>query len=164
MRPGQRATVRLEAFPELRLTGKVTRVGTLARTSADRPFDDKRFDLIVELDEADAELRPEMTARADILLGERPGVLLVPINAVFDQQGPVCHVVGPAGFETRRVRLGESSDADVEVIGGLREGERVSLVDTTGANVPVQPASDKGASKAGASKNRDGSASPLAPR
>ena len=75
VRPGQTAAVRIEAFPDLRLTGKVTRVGTLARASADRPLDDKRFDLIVELDATTAELRPEMTARADILVGTRSDVL-----------------------------------------------------------------------------------------
>lgn len=118
----------------MRLTGRVTRVGTLARASADHPFDDKRFNLVVELDETNAELRPEMTARADILLGNRPGVLLVPVNAVFDCQGvTVCHVVGRSGVETRQVQLGESSDLDVEVVAGLREGDRVAITDAVAA-------------------------------
>ncbi len=41
-------TIRVEAFPELKLTGKVTRVGTLASSSVNRPFDDKRFDLVID--------------------------------------------------------------------------------------------------------------------
>ena len=40
---GQRATVRIEAFPDRKLAGTVARVGTLARASADRPFDEKRL-------------------------------------------------------------------------------------------------------------------------
>lgn len=138
VRPGQAAAVRLEAFPDMRLAGKVTRVGTLARSSADHPFDEKRFDLIIELDEAKPELRPEMTARADIALGDRPGVLLVPVNAVFERQGlTVCHVVGRGEVEARQVQLGESSDVDVEVIAGLREGERVSIADAATAGRPA---------------------------
>jgi multidrug efflux pump subunit AcrA (membrane-fusion protein) len=139
IREGQSATIHLEAFPDLRLTGKVTRVGTLARSSADRPFDEKRFDLIVELNPTDADVKPEMTARVDILLGDRPGVLLVPVNAVFEHQGlPVCHVVGPSGLETRPVQLGESNGVDVEVVGGLRDGERVTLTDVKSpATVPT---------------------------
>jgi multidrug efflux pump subunit AcrA (membrane-fusion protein) len=163
VQPGQMAAVRLEAFPALRLTGKVTRVGTLARSSVDRPFDEKRFDLIVELDESNAELRPEMTARADIVLGDRPGVLLVPVNAVFERQGVlVCHVLGASGLETRQVQLGESSDVDVEVIAGLREGERVSITDDPGARRPagISPP-PPGAQKGGRS---DRNPSPLAPR
>lgn len=141
---GQTAAIRLEAFPDLRLTGKVIRIGTLAR-SDDRPIDDKRFDVTVEVDATNAELRPEMTARADILTGERLDVLLLPVNAVFDRQGsPVTHVVTRTGVDTRPVQLGESSATDVEVVAGLQEGERVALMDT-GAPAAATPgaSSDK---------------------
>src|SRR4030095_2623424 len=57
--PSQAAAVRVEAFPDLRLTGKVARVGTLARAFADRPFEDKRLDLIIHLDPTHAALRPQ---------------------------------------------------------------------------------------------------------
>ena len=50
VRPGQRAAIRVEAFPALQFHGTVTRVGTLARPAPDRPFDDKRFDLHIELE------------------------------------------------------------------------------------------------------------------
>ncbi len=130
VRPGQPATVRVEAFPDLRLTGKVSRVGTLASASATRPFDEKRFDLIVELDATNAELRPEMSARADIIVGSRQNVLLVPVTAVFKTQSSfVAYVVSRGGMEPRPVDLGESNDRVVEVVGGLREGDRVSLTE-----------------------------------
>lgn len=163
VKPGQAATIRLEAFPALRLTGKVTRVGTLARASVDRPFDEKRFDLIVELDETNAEVRPEMTARADIQLGDRPDVLLVPINAVFDRQGVlVSHVIDRSGVETRPVQLGESSDVEVEVVAGLQEGERVSLVDIPGNGSSASTPARSG-DKTAAPKD-DRSRGPIAPR
>jgi multidrug efflux pump subunit AcrA (membrane-fusion protein) len=134
---GQSATVLLEAFPGLRLAGHVTRVGTLARSSAERPLDDKRFDLIVELDASPAELRPEMTARVDVLLGERRDVLLLPVNAVFERQGQrVCHVLGPNGTEAVAVQLGESNDLFVEVTSGVREGDRVALTDVASSTPP----------------------------
>jgi HlyD family secretion protein len=136
LQAGMRATVFLEAFPGLRLTGQVTRVGTLARTSVERPLDDKRFDLIVELDPARNDLRPEMTARADVSLGERSNVLLIPVNAVFERDSvTVAHVLRPLGAETRAIQLGESDDAVVEVVAGLEEGERVALTDITGTPV-----------------------------
>ena len=164
VRAGQPAAIRVEAFPDLRLTGKVTRVGTLARASADRPFEEKRFDLIVEIDATDADLRPEMTARADIVVRTRSDVLLVPVNAVFDRQGTmVCHVVRPLGIETRQVELGESNDVVVEVVAGLGEGDQVMLTDPGNAATPA-------ASRAGAGPRADragsgrGSANVLQPR
>jgi multidrug resistance efflux pump len=128
VKPGQAAEVQVEAFPDLKLTGKVTRVGTLASTSVTRPFDDKRFDLIITLDPTDAELRPEMTIRADVIVGSRSDVLMVPVTAVFNHQGSrVVYVTGAGRSEMRRVDLGESNDRMVEIVAGLREGERVSL-------------------------------------
>ena len=145
VRPSQPAAIRVEAFPDLRLTGRVTRVGSLARASADRPFEDKRFDLVVELDPTDADLRPEMTARADIVVGTRTAVLVVPVNAVFEQQDSmVCHVVRPLGIETRRVELGESNDAIVEVTSGLNDGDQVMLTDPGRAATSAPPAAGAG--------------------
>jgi biotin carboxyl carrier protein len=136
VQPGQPATVRLDAYPDLRLTGKVSRVGTVARSSFDRPFEDKRFDLIVDLDPTDADIRPEMTARVDVLIGELEDRLLLPVNAVFEREGvSVVHVVGLLGVETRPVQLGESNDLYVEVVSGLEPAERVSLVERTGGEV-----------------------------
>jgi HlyD family secretion protein len=162
VRPSQPAAVRVEAFPDLRLTGMVARVGTLARASADRPFDDKRFDLIIDLETTNADLRPEMTARADIVVGAKSEVLLVPVNAVFEQQGSmVCHVVRPFGIETRTVELGESDATMVEVVSGLAEGDRVTLTDpgraatpATAPNGAASPRRDRAQAKPGAPAER----------
>src|SRR5688572_437374 len=128
VKTGQPAEIRVEAFPDVTLSGQVTRIGTLASTSATRPFDDKRFDLIITLDPTTVDLRPEMTIRADVIVGSRTGVLLIPVTAVFNNQGTrVVYVVSATGTESRPVDLGESNDRQVEIVAGLREGERVSL-------------------------------------
>jgi RND family efflux transporter MFP subunit len=133
---GQAATVRLEAYPALRLSGKVTQIGTLAR-SDDRPADDKRFDVTVELDHTADELRPEMTARVDVVTARRADALLVPVNAVFDRDGQsVSLVVTDGGVEARPVRLGPASEDIVEIITGLSEGDRVALVDSGTSTAP----------------------------
>jgi HlyD family secretion protein len=130
VKAGQAATLRVEAFPDLKLTGQVTRVGALASTSAARPFDDKRFDLIITLDPTTAELRPEMTIRADVIVGAKKDVLLVPVTAIFNKDGRhVAYVEGLTGPETRTVEIGESNDQMVEVLTGLREGDRVGLTE-----------------------------------
>lgn len=139
VRAGQNAEVRVEAFPDLTLTGKVTRVGTLASASPTRPFDDKRFDLIITLDPTNADLRPEMSIRADVIVDTRQNVLMVPVTAVFNNQGArVVYVSGATGTEMRRVDVGESNDRMVEIVAGLQEGDRVSLLPpaTTTTNTP----------------------------
>jgi multidrug efflux pump subunit AcrA (membrane-fusion protein) len=130
VRVGQDAIVRVEAFPDLRLKAVVTRVGVLARAAPDRSADDKRFEVVVELERSVPDLRPEMTARADIVTASRSNVLLAPVTAVFDDGGAtVAHVVGRFGVETVPVVIGESDDAQVEIVQGVREGDRLMLVD-----------------------------------
>ena len=133
---GQPAAVRLEAFPNRRLTGKVSRVGTLASVSVDRPFDDKRFDLIIELDESEADLRPEMTGRADIVVGRKDDALLLPVTGLFEKQGHlVAYVESRSGVEMRYVEIGESNNEFAEVLRGLSANERVRLTDPMAVQV-----------------------------
>lgn len=140
VKTGQPAEVRVEAFPDLKLTGRVTRVGTLASSSVNRPFDDKRFDLVITLDPTTADLRPEMTIRADVIVGSRTNVLMVPVTAVFNNQGTrVVYVTGATGTEMRPVDLGESNDRMVEIVAGVREGERVSLSAPPAASTAMLP-------------------------
>jgi multidrug resistance efflux pump len=130
VRPGQVARVRLEAFPDLRLTGRVAAVGTMASAASDRPLDEKRFDLFIELDKPGVDLRPEMTARADIVVADRHDVLLIPVRAVTSDAGAlVARVLGRSGVETRRLELGAASERFVEVLRGVAEHERVLLSD-----------------------------------
>jgi multidrug resistance efflux pump len=144
VKPGQTAVVRLEAYPALRLTGRVVRVGTLASSSINRPLEDKRFDLVIEIDPTDAELRPEMTARADVLVGTRRSVLLMPVNAVFEQEGRlVANTLTRTGIEARVVTLGESNDHWVEIADGLDEGDRVLLSSIGAAPTAAAPALER---------------------
>ena len=129
VRSGQPVTVRLEAFPDLRLSGRVLAIGVLARTARDGAVESKRFDITVELDPADAELRPEMTARVDIRVGERRDVVRLPVNALFERDGlTLVNVRRGRRVEVRQVELGEQSPRFVEVLAGVAEGERVMLV------------------------------------
>jgi multidrug resistance efflux pump len=161
-RAGQSAVIRLDAYPDLRLAGKVSRVGTLARASADRPFEEKRFDLVVDVDSTAAELRPEMSARVDVLAGERRNVLLLPVNAVFEKEGIlVAYVVKMFGIEARQVEVGESNELEVEIVAGLREDERVTLLPPPGS-VAAEPAAAR-EGDGGATGLRDANA-PLAIR
>ncbi len=138
VRPGQGAVVVLEAFRDRRYLAHVSRVGTLAQDSTGPPFEGRRFELVLELDSADDDLRPDMTARVDVLLEERPDVLLIPLNAIFERNGlPVAHVAGPLGIETRPIRLGAAGELNVEVLEGLAEAEQVELTDVLD-NAPTQ--------------------------
>ena len=142
VRPGQAATVRLEAFPDLELSGRVATIGVLARTTREQMAEVKRFDVTVELDPTAAELRPEMTARVDIRVGARRAVVRLPVSALFDRDGLTLVDVWNGGrLEARQVELGEQNQRFVEVVAGVEEGERVMLVGEPGPSDASRAAS-----------------------
>lgn len=135
----QKVTVRVEAYPDLRLTGKVTLIGTLAQEERERRGP-KSFGVTIEVNESEPRLRPGMSARVEIEVEERERALHVPLDAVFDRGGRhVCFVVHGRGLQAQEVVLGPSNQDFVVVEKGLRKGDRVALRD------PEEPASGFGA-------------------
>ena len=124
--PGQKARIRMDAFPEMELKGKVTTVGTVLRTKRwDTPI--KVIDAVIEFDRKGGKLLPGMTGTALIEVARIQDVLLVPVKAVREIQGrAVALVEGANGnVEERPVRVGGRSSELIEIKEGLKEGEKV---------------------------------------
>lgn len=135
----QNVQVRVAAYPDLRLTGRVSLVGTLAQEDTQRRGG-KYFGITVEISERDERLRPGMTATVEIQVENRPNVLFVPIQSVFERNGRrVVYVQGLGGFRMREVVVG-SANRDVAVIErGLSAGELVALSDPNPAGAVRDP-------------------------
>ena len=134
----QKVSVRVQAYPDLALSGQVTLVGTLAQEEKERRGT-KFFGVTVQVKESDGRLRPGMSARVEIQVEERPQALFVPLEAVFERDGrQVCYVWQRGGFRPRPVVLGPSNRDFVVVHKGLAKGDRVALRD------PGAPPSDFG--------------------
>src|SRR5207344_3022217 len=80
----QQVRVRVEAYPDLHLTGAVTLVGTLAQEEKERRGA-KFFGVTIQVNESEPRLRPGMTARVEIQVQERAKALYVPLDAVFEK-------------------------------------------------------------------------------
>ena len=127
---GQKVTLRLEARPDLDLFGKVKTLGHTVRQKSWRT-PGKGYKVQVALDQTDPTvMRPAMRFRGDIETGRIPGLLLVPRDAVFlRDRGPTVWVRRALRWEERPVRLGRSNRRQIEIVDGLREGDRVSPTD-----------------------------------
>lgn len=135
----QKVDVRVEAYPDLRLTGTVALVGTLAQEERERRGG-KFFGVTVEVNESDPRLRPGMTARVEIMAEGRAHALFVPLEAVVQRDGrSICYVRERFGVRPREVVLGPSNQDFVVVEKGLEPGEEVLLRD------PEAPRSELGA-------------------
>lgn len=154
VKPGVAARIRLEAWPELALTGTVEEVSGVAKELRDREGNNtgvRAFDGTIALDSQDPRLRPGMTARVELVLDRRAGVLVVPVAAVL-REGDKAFVMLASG-EKRAVTV-DASSADLAVISsGIEAGDRVQVVARRPTEAPApdedeppeQPAPPEGA-------------------
>jgi HlyD family secretion protein len=128
----QQVSIRVAAYPELRLTGKVSLVGTLAQEERER-HGAKFFAVSISINESEPRLRPGMSARVEIEVDERPRALYVPLEAVFEREGRSLVFLAGRHPRPREVVLGPSNSDFVVIERGLARGERVLLRDPEAA-------------------------------
>jgi len=76
----------------------------------------------------DPRLRPGMSASAEIIIEREPNALLIPSRASFLQKGkPAVYVQKGQDFSVRLIQVGRRNEEDLVVLGGLKEGELVTL-------------------------------------
>lgn len=115
---GQRATVTLEALPNVSFAGKVVEIGASALPVSGSGAAAREFRVVVRLASNEAGLRPGLTCDAEIVTSERPNVLTVPLQSVVLRPGE------PGGADRSgvfAVRNGVARFVPVDsgVIGGL---------------------------------------------
>ncbi len=127
---GMPATVELDAFSELELTGAVEKVNEYPLPSGWWAGNVKEYEAIIKINSLPEglELRPGMTAKVSIRVEQRDDVLMLPVEAVFEHEGKhYCVLSKDRGLEARQVVIGSTNDKEVVVEQGLSEGEQVVL-------------------------------------
>lgn len=127
---GQRGKIRVDAYPDAVVSGDLTFIGALATTTDDREGQEKFFQIVFTLNQEDKRFRPGMTCQVEIVSRSLENVLTVPLQAIFHDRGTDYCFVRSAlvGYERRNVVVGAQNEDFVQVVSGLSERERVSLV------------------------------------
>ncbi|WP_323121290.1 efflux RND transporter periplasmic adaptor subunit [Burkholderia alba] len=91
------------------------------------------YNALFEVPNADHRLRISMTAQVNVLLGTARNALNIPVAALGTKDKDGTYPVRVLGAEnkvdTRKVRTGINNSVKVEVLSGLKEGERVIIGD-----------------------------------
>jgi len=121
VREGQIADVVVEAYADRTFQGKIWRISPTVDQS-------KRTFLVEALIQNPAgELKAGSYAKARVKTSKFEQIKLVPFRAVNYVLGSYkAYVINGDSVEAREVKLGDRFEQDVEVIEGVREGERVA--------------------------------------
>jgi cobalt-zinc-cadmium efflux system membrane fusion protein len=118
---GQEATLRVLAFPEEAFTGTVVLLGHEIETKT------RTLEVRILMENTSGKLKPGMFADVEIVTHVLNGVLLIPDDALqtLEDQQVVFVTADGGAFTKRTVRVGREQNGRVEIVDGLRDGERV---------------------------------------
>ncbi len=133
---GQEVEIGLDAFPDKKFTGKVTKVANVGQK---RPNSDaKVFEVIIQINESDESLRPSMTTSNAIIAEQLDEVVYVPLEAINVESDSINYVYLKSGVK-QEVIMGMANANDVVIEKGVNEGDRVYLsTPNWGANLAVR--------------------------
>lgn len=125
---GQPARIVVESFRDRKFNGKVYKISPLGVEKENVTT----FEVQVSIANPGRELKANMSANAEIILEEKPNVLLVPEAAVIYDKQRSASVEQPdetaeKGRRKVAVKLGISNGVKTELVSGLSEGQKVIL-------------------------------------
>lgn len=138
---GHGAEVRVDAFPDRIILGKVTEIGSSALQKVTASEESKDFKVVITLEDPPVNLKPGLSASADIVTAEKKGVLAVPISALVlrdrktdepsskkeDKEEEGVYIVQDNRVKFTPVMKGIMGELMVEINTGLEEGQTVVI-------------------------------------
>jgi len=162
VKPGLKARIVLDAFPDEVLWGHVQKVAVLP--DAQNPWlspDLKVYSTSVSIDDPPLFLKTGMSAQVEIIVATLRDVMAVPIQAVSAYEGRrVCYVLKDGRTERRFVTTAQFNNNFIQIVEGLSIGEQVLLHRPE----TVVAAADKAASVEGSAPAAQGQADSGTPK
>ena len=132
VKPGMQAVVRIDSLPDREFRGEVRKVAPtpdrLIRYYEDISVYHTDVGIVDAGNDLPADLKPGVSAKAEIIIAELENVLMVPVQCVTTHRGStVVQVKRGARVATVPIQVGHFNDRYIEIKAGLREGDQVAL-------------------------------------
>src|SRR5215212_9348871 len=126
VRLGQAARITVETFKDKKFEGHVTQISPIGIEKDNVT----NFEVRVSIDNPGKELKANMTANAEIVLEEHANALIVPEAAIIynEKKEAFVDLVAPdvkSGHRRVPVKLGIGNGSKIEIVDGLKEGDRI---------------------------------------
>ena len=127
-RMGQKVRARVDAVAGAVFEGKVEWLSPIATLIYRRFPPEKNFPARARIGKMDDRLRPGMSASVEVIVEERPDVLVIPSKASFQIDGkPTVFVRSGNGFRKRTIEVLARNANEIVVSDALSEGEVIAL-------------------------------------
>jgi macrolide-specific efflux system membrane fusion protein len=129
---GQAVTITFDSLPNVTLTGKVLSISVTSTVTNNVVS----YAGLVSVVGDTTKVRPGMTATVDVALDKREGVVTLPTSAVSGTGSTAVVTVRRAGApdQQRSIAIGLRGDNAIEVLSGLRAGEKVVTTIASGTS------------------------------
>lgn len=129
VKPGHRAKIVMDAFPDKTFTGEVIKIAPLPDQQRGWLSPDiKVYTTQVSIEGKHDFLKPGMSARVEILVEHLTDVVIVPVQVVANRGGKkICFVLNSSRAVEREVKTGLFNDTFVQILEGLQPGDEVLL-------------------------------------
>ncbi len=123
VKTGAKAQIRIDAYPERDFAGTITYIYPTMKAET------RTIPVRLELANPGGLLKPAMYAQVELAAGNPAAVPTVPVSAVIDSgvRQVVIVAAGEGRFESREVKIGARGEDYVEVLSGVKEGDRVVM-------------------------------------
>lgn len=121
---GQQVDFTVDAYPDKVFTGSVASISHKANIQQNVVY----YPVIIDVDSPEGLLKPTMTARVSVHVGESKNTLVVPLQAVKETKGQrYVQIMKNGQPQNVTVITGLSSDNKIEIVKGLKEGDQIIL-------------------------------------
>jgi len=142
VKAGMKATIQLDAFPDVELIGEVEEVSDYAAPTSWFRGDVKEYETIIKILDSPAsplegsnpsqskaaQVKTGMTAQLKIRAEYLPDVVQVPVQAIIEHgEEHYCAFYDEKGFRAHKVTIGSTNDKFVVIEAGLVAGQEVVL-------------------------------------
>jgi multidrug efflux pump subunit AcrA (membrane-fusion protein) len=128
LRIGMKATIHLDAYPDVELPAVLEGIGAMSKTSTFRASYVSSIPVRFKIQKNDSRVIPDLTGSADVILGAETGTLVLPRSAVFEENGgSFVYVQSPEGWVKKQVEPGLRNYTQVAIRSGIQKGDMVAL-------------------------------------
>jgi multidrug efflux pump subunit AcrA (membrane-fusion protein) len=128
VRLGQKALIRFDAYPGLLVDGTVEAVGMMASYNRRPSYYVRSVPVRIGLESPDPRVIPDLTASADVVIGEQDDTVIIPREAIQESGGKsIVMVKQGETLAPREVSIAGFSNTQVAVASGLQEGDLIAI-------------------------------------